>query len=59
MYAVAFDLVVAKTDKYHTKGVTQAYTEISAASGEHGFHRVQAVCMSTKMKTRRAQLSLT
>ncbi len=41
MYAVAFDLVVADTEKYHPKGVTQAYTEIGAVLGEHGFRRVQ------------------
>ena len=41
MYAVAFDLTVADTEKYHPKGVSQAYTEIGAALGEHGFRRVQ------------------
>ena len=41
MYAVAFDLVVAKTQKHHPKGVTQAYTEIGAVLGRHGFSRVQ------------------
>lgn len=41
MYAVAFDLVVADTEKHHPKGVTQAYTEIGAVLGEHGFSRVQ------------------
>lgn len=41
MYAVAFDLVVADTEKYHAKGVTQAYTEIGAILAEHGFRRVQ------------------
>ena len=41
MYAVAFDLVVADTEKYHPKGVTQAYTEIGAALSEYGFRRVQ------------------
>lgn len=41
MYAVAFDLVVADTEKNHPKGVTQAYTEIGAVLGEHGFRRVQ------------------
>jgi len=35
MYAVAFDLVVADTEKHHSKGVTQAYTEIGAVLGEH------------------------
>ncbi len=41
MYAVAFDLVVADTEKHHPKGVTQAYTEIGAALADHGFRRVQ------------------
>ena len=41
MYAVAFDLLVADTEKHHPKGVTQAYTEIGAVLGEHGFRRVQ------------------
>ena len=41
MYAVVFDLIVADTEKHHPKGVTQAYTEIGAVLGEHGFRRVQ------------------
>jgi virulence-associated protein VapD len=41
MYAVAFDLTVVDTEKYHPKGVSQAYTEIGAILGEHGFRRVQ------------------
>ncbi len=41
MYAIAFDLVVAETEKHHPKGVSQAYAEIGAMLGEHGFHRVQ------------------
>ena len=41
MYAVAFDLVVAETQKHHPKGVTRAYTEIGAVLGRHGFSRVQ------------------
>ena len=41
MYAVAFDLVVADTEKHPIKGVTQAYTEIGVILGEHGFRRVQ------------------
>jgi virulence-associated protein VapD len=41
MYAVAFDLVVADTEKHHPKGVAQAYSEIGAILGEHGFRRVQ------------------
>ena len=41
MYAVAFDLVVADTERHHPKGVAQAYTEIGAVLAEHGFRRVQ------------------
>ncbi|MDO4683452.1 MAG: virulence factor [Lautropia sp.] len=41
MYAIAFDLVVADTEQHHPKGVTQAYTEVGAILGEHGFRRVQ------------------
>jgi virulence-associated protein VapD len=41
MYAIAFDLVVTDTERHHPKGVTQAYTEIGAVLGEHGFRRVQ------------------
>ncbi len=41
MYAVAFDLVVSDTEMHHPRGVTQAYTEIGAVLGEHGFRRVQ------------------
>ena len=41
MYAVAFDLTVGDTEKYHPRGVSQAYTEIGAVMAEHGFRRVQ------------------
>jgi virulence-associated protein VapD len=41
MYAVAFDLTVVDTEKYHPKGVSRAYTEIGAILGEHGFRRVR------------------
>jgi len=41
MYAVAFDLTVIDTEKHHPKGVSQAYTDIGAILGEHGFRRVQ------------------
>lgn len=41
MYAVAFDLVVADTERHHPKGVAQAYTEIGAILANHGFKRVQ------------------
>lgn len=41
MYAVAFDLVVAQTEKHHPKGVSQAYSEIGGILGQYGFVRVQ------------------
>lgn len=41
MYAVSFDLTVAEAEKHHPKGISQAYTEIGAILGEHGFRRVQ------------------
>jgi virulence-associated protein VapD len=41
MYAVPFDLTVEDTEKHHPKGVSQAYSEIGAILGEHGFRRVQ------------------
>lgn len=41
MYAIAYDLVVADTEKHHPKGVTQAYTDIGATLAEYGFRRVQ------------------
>ena len=43
MYAVAFDLVVADTENNHPKGVTQAYTEIAAVLGEHGWENTALV----------------
>jgi len=43
MYAVAFDLVVADTENNHPKGVTQAYTEIAAVLGEHGWENTAFV----------------
>ncbi len=41
MYAIAFDLVVAETERHHPKGITQAYTDIGVVLAEHGFRRVQ------------------
>jgi virulence-associated protein VapD len=32
---------VTDTERFHPKGVSQAYTEIGAILGEHGFRRVQ------------------
>jgi len=41
MYAIAFDLIVADTERNHPKGVSQAYAEIGAVLGEYGFARIQ------------------
>ena len=41
MFAIAFDLVVAKTDASHPKGVSQAYADIGATLNGFGFNRVQ------------------
>jgi virulence-associated protein VapD len=41
MYAVAFDLVVADTEKSHPKGVSQAYADIGSILNQRGFRRVQ------------------
>ncbi|MCX8505894.1 MAG: virulence factor [Alphaproteobacteria bacterium] len=41
MFAIAFDLVVADTDKNHPKGIAQAYRDIGIILSRHGFTRVQ------------------
>ncbi|WP_422136056.1 virulence factor [Endozoicomonas sp. ALD040] len=41
MFAIAFDLVVAETEKHHPKGVPQAYVEIGSTLSGFGFRRVQ------------------
>jgi len=41
MYAIAFDLVVADTNKYHPKGISQAYTDIANTLAKFGFMWVQ------------------
>ncbi len=41
MFAIAFDLVVAETEKNHPKGVPQAYIEIGSTLSALGFRRVQ------------------
>lgn len=41
MYAIAFDLVVAETERAHPKGVSQAYADIGSVLNTHGFRRVQ------------------
>jgi virulence-associated protein VapD len=41
MFAIAFDLVVADTERYHPKGVSQAYTDIADTLQRFGFRRIQ------------------
>lgn len=41
MFAIAFDLVVADTERNHPKGVSQAYADIGSTLAGFGFHRVQ------------------
>jgi virulence-associated protein VapD len=41
VFAIAFDLVVASTEKFHPKGVAQAYSDIGAVLAARGFRRVQ------------------
>jgi virulence-associated protein VapD len=50
MYAVAFDLVVADTERNHPKGVAQAYVEIGAILAERGFRRVQGSLYVTEQE---------
>jgi virulence-associated protein VapD len=37
VYAVAFDLIVAETEKHHPKGVSQAYSDIAVILNDRGF----------------------
>ena len=41
MFAIAFDLVVADTEKHHPKGISQAYTDIGSTLRRFGFERIQ------------------
>ena len=41
MFAIAFDLVVADTEKHHPKGISQAYADIGSALERFGFRRIQ------------------
>jgi len=41
MFAIAFDLVVADTEKHHPKGISQAYTDIGSTLEQFGFQRIQ------------------
>ena len=52
MFAIAFDLKVADTERHHPKGVTQAYGDIAAALDNFAFRRIQGsvyVCDSEDM----------
>jgi virulence-associated protein VapD len=41
MFAIAFDLVVADTEKHHPKGVSQACSDIADTLDDYGFRRIQ------------------
>ena len=41
MFAIAFDLVVAETERHHPKGVRQAYTDIGSVLKNYDFNWVQ------------------
>jgi virulence-associated protein VapD len=41
MFAIAFDLVVAATEKHHPKGVSQAYSDIGGTLERFRFRRIQ------------------
>jgi len=41
MFAIAFDLIVADTERHHPKGVSQAYSDIAQALERFGFRRIQ------------------
>jgi virulence-associated protein VapD len=41
MFAIAFDLVVADTEKHHPKGISQAYADIGSMLERFDFRRIQ------------------
>jgi virulence-associated protein VapD len=41
MFAITFDLVVDDTEKFHPKGIPQAYSDIASALRKYGFRRIQ------------------
>jgi virulence-associated protein VapD len=47
MFAIAFDLVVADTDRHHPKSVPQAYADIGHTLAAFGFERVQGSLYTT------------
>jgi virulence-associated protein VapD len=49
MFAIAFDLTVEDTERYHPKGVSQAYSDIRQTLELFAFERIQGsvyVCQS-------------
>ena len=48
MFAIAFDLVVAKAENTHPRGSRQAYLDIEYTLGHFGFGRVQGSVYVTK-----------
>lgn len=50
MFAIAFDLIAAETQKNHPKGVTQAYSDIAASFAQFGFRRVQGSLYVTEQE---------
>ena len=52
MFAIAFDLRVADTERHHPKGATQAYADIAVTLERYSFRRIQGsvyVCDSEDM----------
>ncbi|CAK0758803.1 Endoribonuclease VapD homolog [Azospirillaceae bacterium] len=47
MFAIGFDLVVADTAANHSKGVSQAYTDIASTLAQFNFTRVQGSLYTT------------
>ena len=48
MFAIAFDLTVAEAERFHPKGVSQAYSDIGQLLGQYGFERVQGSLYITR-----------
>jgi virulence-associated protein VapD len=58
MFAIAFDLVVADAAEHHTRGVTDAYTDIGVTLKRFGFERIQGSVTSAKTTTWQTSLPL-
>ena len=41
MFAIAFDLTIAETERHHPKGVAQAYADIGNTLNRFKFRRIQ------------------